>query len=76
MDKIPLYSKRVSAGSRVYYMDVHTDSKGQKYLAISEIPKDTSPGKKQRQRIFVHADKLDEFGATLAGIISYIKNDA
>ena len=72
----PIISKRISAGTRVYYIDVHTDRKGQKYVSLSEIPTDKSPGKKKRQRIFLHAENVDKFVEALAEVATYIKSDA
>ncbi len=72
----PIFSKRVSAGTRVYYVDARIDRKGQKYISLSEIPTDKSPGKKERQRIFLHAENVDKFAEALAEVATYIKNDA
>lgn len=74
MDK-PIISKRISAGTRVYYIDAHTDRKGQPYISISEIPTDKSPGKKKRQRIFLHAENVDQFAQAFAEVANHIKND-
>lgn len=74
MDK-PTFSKRVSGGTRVYYIDTHKDSKGSPYIAISEIPTDKSKGPKKRQRIFLHPEHLDEFQEALNAAIYNIKND-
>lgn len=60
MDK-PINSRSISAQSRVYYIDSHSDKKGQQYIIISEIPKNKAPGNKKRQRIFIHAENLDKF---------------
>lgn len=76
MEKKPIHSKRVSAGTRVYYVDVHKDNKGQFYLAISEIPTDRKPGKKKRQRVFVHSRNMDKFMEALTDISTLIKNDS
>lgn len=74
MDK-PIYSKRVSGGTRIYYVDTHKDSKGSPYLAIAEVPTDRSKGPKKRQRIFVHPEHLDEFQEAVNAAIEQIKND-
>ena len=66
----------VSAGTRVYYFDTNVDAKGQKYLSISEIPADHSPGKKKRQRIFIHGDNIQRFVDALNEITSIMKNDS
>lgn len=75
MDK-PIISKRISAGTRVYYIDAHTDRKGQAYISISEIPTDKSPGKKKRQRIFLHVENVDQFVQAFAEVANHIKNES
>lgn len=74
MDK-PTISKRISAGTRVYYIDAHTDRKGQPYISISEIPTDKSPGKKKRQRIFLHMENIEQFAQAFAEVTNQISND-
>lgn len=75
MDK-PEYTRHISAGTRVYYIDAFVDRKGQPYISVSEIPTDKSPGKRKRQRIFVHAENVDKFAAAFAEVASLIKNES
>lgn len=70
----PTKTVRVSAGTRIYYFDAHKDKKGQPYLSITEVPVDCSPGKKSRQRIFIHAEDLDSFADAFAEIAKSIKS--
>ena len=49
----PVFTKSISAGTRVYYIDANKDKKGQYYVSISEIPTDKTPGVKKRQRILI-----------------------
>lgn len=72
----PVSSRRICAGTRVYYLDVRRDSKKQPYVSISEIPTDTAPKNKRRQRIFIHSDKLDGFIQALSEVAEQIKNEA
>lgn len=74
MEKEPIISKRISAGTIVYYIDVHADSKGQHFMSISEIPTHRAPGKKKRQRIFLHGQSLDKFARAFAEVAGFIKN--
>ncbi|WP_304647408.1 DUF3276 family protein [uncultured Duncaniella sp.] len=74
MDK-PKITRSVSAGTRVYYIDARVDRKGQHYLSISEIPTDKSPGRKKRQRIFLHAENIDMFARAFNEVANQIKND-
>lgn len=73
MDK-PTITRRISAGTRVYYIDAHSDRKGQQFISISEIPTDKSPGKKKRQRIFIHAENIGQFAEAFAEVANHIKN--
>lgn len=66
----------VSAGTRLYYIDAHKDTKGQPYLTIAEVPVDRSPGKKKRQRIFVYAEDIDKFAAAFAEVANHVKNES
>lgn len=75
LDEI-LFSRRVSAGVRLYYIDAKVDSKGQRYMVVSEIPAPFKPGKKKRQRIFIHAEKTAEFARAFAEVAEYIKDAA
>ena len=71
----PIITKQVSAGTRIYYLDVHIDKKGQRFLAISEINTSKTSGKKKRQRIFIHAENIDKFAEALVEVANFIKND-
>lgn len=74
MESKPISSQRISAGTRVYYIDVHADRKGQPYISISEIPTDKAPGKKKRQRIFVHAENVGKLAEALRVAADEIRN--
>lgn len=75
MDK-PIISRRISAGTRVYYIDARTDSKGQPYISISEIPTGKSLDKKKRQRIFIHSEKFGQFAQAFAEVVGFIKDNS
>lgn len=72
----PTKTVRISAGTRIYYFDVHKDKKGQPYISISEVPVDRNPGKKERQRVFVHTEDIDKFADAFAEIIKYVKSQS
>lgn len=69
----PIFSKKISAGTRVYYFDARQDSKGQCYLTISEIPTDKAPANKKRQRLFIHAEYLGDFVDAFASLSDAIE---
>ena len=75
MDKAT-FTRRVSGGTRIYYIDTHKDTKGAPYIAISEVPTDRSKGPKKRQRIFLHPEHLDEFQQALSDAIDNIKAES
>lgn len=72
----PFKTVRVSAGTRVYYFDAYRDRSGAPYISIAEIPASHNPGKRKRQRVFVHSEDIDKFSAAFAEIADHIKNDS
>lgn len=75
MEIKPDFTREVSAGTRVYYIDARRDSKGESYVTITEIPKDNCPGNKPRQRVFVHSQNLEAFVKALTDVADHIKSD-
>lgn len=75
MNKKPIFTKCISAGTRIYYMDVHKDKKGQPYISISEIPTSRNPGMKERQRIFVHLEDIPKFSDAFAEVVKHIMDN-
>lgn len=73
MERDPVFSKKVSAGTRVYYFDIIVDRKGQPFMSISEIPTDHTPGKKKRQRVVLHADKMERFADAFLEAATHLK---
>lgn len=75
----PKFSKRISAGTRVYYIDVNTDTKGQEYLTLTEIPVEKSlpdgVKKQKRQRIFIHANNAESVLKVLTEAVNHIKRE-
>jgi hypothetical protein len=54
----PTFTKRVSAGTRLYYFDICADKHGSEFLSITEVPTERNPGNKKRQKIFIHAEDI------------------
>lgn len=76
MDK-PIKSRRVSAQTRVYYIDTFLDKKGNPYISISEIPTSKAPGGKKRQRVFIHSANINKFLEALREELESLeKNDS
>lgn len=57
--KQPLFTESQFAGTRCYHFDAREDVQGDPYLQIVECP--TKGGRGKRERIFVHAEDLEEF---------------
>lgn len=55
--KRPLSTRSVSAGSRIYYFDVRSDKKDQRYVTVTEMAKSNE----KRATIFLHAEDYDKF---------------
>lgn len=55
------HHQTVSAGSRLYYFDVRTDSNGNDYITIAEQNART----KKRSCIYLHAENIEKFRAAL-----------
>ena len=72
----PIISRQISAGTRVYYIDVHKDHKGQKFISMSEIPTDRMPGEKRRQRIFLYGENIEQFAKAFDEVAQFIKDES
>lgn len=70
------YSTRVSGGTRIYYLDVHTDKKGSPYITITEVPTEKNPARRERQRVFIHREDFDKFAAAFAEVANFINSSS
>ncbi len=68
-----LYSKRVKAGRRVYFIDVKQNKKGDLYLAISEKRKEKD-GSVRRTRVIVFEEDILKFEDAFNEVILDLKN--
>lgn len=73
MERKSIKTKRISAGTRVYYIDAFVDKKGQPFIAISEIPTGKCPGKKKRQRIFIHLENVNKFAKMYREVARFVR---
>lgn len=73
MEITPKLSKRISAGTRVYYIDVHEDRKSQPYVSISEIPTSSSHHK-DRHRIFLFGKTVERMARALEEVAQHLRN--
>ncbi|MEO0138666.1 MAG: DUF3276 family protein [candidate division WOR-3 bacterium] len=68
-----LYSKRVKAGRRVYFIDVKQNKKGNLYLAISEKRKEKD-GSIKRTRVIVFEEDILKFEDAFNEVIVDLKS--
>lgn len=75
-----IFSKTVSAGKRIYYLDVKQNRKGELFLVITESKKVlTDDGIKpvffEKHKIFLYKEDFDKFVDAMTDTISYIKEN-
>lgn len=74
MDK-PTFTKKIVTSTRVYFFDIHHDTKGNPYLSISELPKENCPGDRKPQRVLVHKSFVEEFAEAFNEAVSQMKKE-
>lgn len=62
-------SQRIKAGTRYYYIDAKLDSKGNKYIVLSETKLKEGEAKPERHRIFVYEEDFAKLTRVLAETI-------
>ena len=62
-------SQRIKAGTRYYYIDAKLDSKGNKYIVLSETKLKEGEAKPERHRIFVYEEDFAKLIRALAETI-------
>lgn len=66
----PKFTKKVSAGTRVYYMDVRTDTQGHEYVTITEQSVDKE--RPRRSTIFVHPEDMPAVMAAMEEVAARV----
>lgn len=69
-----LASRKLKAGTRYYYIDAKLDSKGNKYLVLSETKLKDGEGKLERHRIFVYEEDFQKVMQALLETIQEISD--
>lgn len=69
----PKFTEQVSAGTRIYYFDVHIDRKGVPFITCSEIPTKKNPAMKDPERVFVHLEDFDKFAEAYIKAVNFAK---
>ena len=74
MEENELFTKKVHAGSRIYFFDVKENSEGTLYLTITENKFQAENEKPERFRILIYEDKLKDFVDGFRDALDYIKS--
>nr|WP_311471324.1 DUF3276 family protein [uncultured Porphyromonas sp.] len=67
-----LASQKVKAGTRYYYIDAKQDTKGNKYIVLSETKMKESEGKVERHRIFIYEEDFAKVSQALLETIMQV----
>jgi hypothetical protein len=75
-----VFSKTISAGKRVYYLDVKKNRKGELFLSITEskkvFPEDPSkPVYYEKYKIFLYKEDFNKFVSALNEAIAYARKN-
>lgn len=74
LEREELFSRRVRAGRRVYFLDVKANQNNEKFLVISE-KKEIEEGKQERHRVLVNPEDIDRFMDALSEVVKYLKDE-
>ncbi len=69
-------SRKLKAGTRYYYIDAKLDSKGNKYIVLSETKLKESEGKLERHRIFIYEEDFAKVSEALRQTILEVSDTA
>lgn len=69
-------SQRIKAGTRYYYIDAKLDSKGNKYIVLSETKLKEGEAKPERHRIFIYEEDFGKLTRALAETILSLSGEA
>lgn len=70
-----LFTRKVYAGSRIYFFDVRRNNDKTLYLTITENKFGNENEKPEKFRILVYEDKLKDFISGFKDSIDFIKNE-
>ncbi|ERJ73148.1 hypothetical protein HMPREF1556_00241 [Porphyromonas sp. oral taxon 278 str. W7784] len=71
-----LASRKIKAGTRYYYIDAKLDSKGNKYIVLSETKLKEGEGKLERHRIFIYEEDFAKVSEALLETILQVSEGA
>ncbi|MDR3272228.1 MAG: PUR family DNA/RNA-binding protein [Flavobacteriaceae bacterium] len=77
-----IFSKTITAGKRIYYLDVKQNRKGELFLVITESKKiiddnedETQSVHFEKHKIFLYKEEFDKFADALSETMQYIKEN-
>jgi hypothetical protein len=75
-----IFSKTITAGKRIYYLDVKKNRKGELFLVITESKKISDENDMQnvhfeKHKIFLYKEEFEKFTDALNEVIQYIKDN-
>ena len=72
LEKNDLFTERVKAGRRTYFLDVKENSKKDKYLVITESKK--VDDKYERVSLRIYEEDIDKFNDAFKRVVDFISN--
>jgi hypothetical protein len=76
-DKI-VYSKRIKAGKRTYFIDIKSTSTDDFYITVTESKRKLRPGGDfffEKHKIFLYKEDFNKFLAGINSAVDYVKTE-
>lgn len=76
-DKI-VYSKRIKAGKRTYFIDIKSTSSDDFYITVTESKRKLRPGGDfffEKHKIFLYKEDFNKFLAGMNSAVDYVKTE-
>ena len=67
-----IYTEKIFAGRRTYYLDIKVTSKDDKYLVISEKRRSNDSSKVEHDRVMVFKEDFHKFFRSMAAIKNWL----
>ncbi len=68
-----IYSKKIPAGHRIYFLDVKINRRGERYLVVSEKRR-TADGEIQKHRVMIFEEDVDKFEEALQEVFAVMRS--
>lgn len=70
-----VYSKRIKAGKRTYFIDVKATRGNDYYITITESKRKEDGFGYSKHKVFLYKEDFNKFANGLAEVINYVKDD-